>query len=720
MKNLISLLLVVFFAGIATAQNVINTQVKTDRLSTLNEKFSDYTIFSMDTRQLNDLKRSNHDNLVASINLSKNQSWDLVLEPNDLRAASYQAILYTDKGEESWAYELSTYKGYANQNNENEVRLTIKDDYVSGYISEGGELYYIEPVSQIVKSSQSNDFVIYRTSDMKQTANITCQADHLESNTEMVENDAQLKSGSSVGCYTLELAIEADYEYYQIHGDEANEVILSIMNEVEGVYASTFGLDIAITYQGLYTSANDPYSDSITTSGYIISEFRNYWNNNKQDVQRDLAHLFTGRSMSGVSVGVAFTNATCSSASFAYGVSQNIGSFYNSRFVLTAHEIGHNLNAQHSHGENCSGAGSIMCSGVQPGNFYFSDAAQTAIFAKLDASGDCLAGNKPTGLEAETTCSSVSLAWEGSSTADYDVRVRPIQTANWTTYSSNTNGLKIENLDPQEYEFQVKKACAAESGFSESALFSSSQSIALQLNVFLEGAYDTNTDLMRTNINDLKLLPGQANNLTAGQPYSTAPWNYYGIEGLNWTDANYKAIEAQHGGTKVVDWVLTSFRTSPSPQDEIIRAAALLLEDGTIVYLENDIFSAYNLSSVYVVIEHRNHMGIMSPQPINADDNCTLAYDFSSNDSYVEQSGIGFGQNKVQSRWAMLCGDGNQSVDSMSFDITGSDKSIWIAENGFYGVYSNSDYNMDGDITGGDKAVWGPNNGKSSRVLKSY
>lgn len=721
MKSLITLLFAVFFLGTITAQNTINTQVKTDRLSTLDEKFSDYTIFSMDTRQLNDLRKSTSQTFSANISLSKNQSWDLVLIPNDLRAASYQAIVYTDKGEQTWDYEVHTYKGYANQNTENEVRLTIKDDHVSGYISEGDDLYYIEPVRQIVKSSNSNDFVIYLTSDMTQTTNITCQADHLQEGVEIVENDATLKSGGAAGCYTLELAIEADYEYYQIHGDESNNIIMGIMNEVEGVYSTDFGLDIDITYQGLYTTENDPYSDSITTSGYIISEFRNYWNSNKQDVHRDLAHLFTGRSMNGVSVGVAFTNATCSSVSFAYGVSQNIASFANSRFVLTAHEIGHNLNAQHSHGESCSGGGSIMCSGVQPGAFYFSEAAKTAISAKLNAITDCLGGSKPGGLTADTGCSTVNLTWEGSADADYAVRVRPTGTVAWTNYDSPTNTLQIDNLEAQEYEFQVRKGCnATEDGFSEAVSFTMSQSIALQLNVFLEGAYDESTDRMRTNVNNLKLLPGQADNPTAGQPYSAAPWYYYGIEGLDWTAADYQAIEAQYGGTKVVDWILVSFRTSILPEDEMLRAAALLLEDGTVVFPEDDIFSAYNLTSVYVVIEHRNHMGIMSPEPLNVDDNCTLAYDFTTDDSYIDAEGIGFGQTKRQTRWAMFCGDGNQAGDNMSYDITGSDKSIWVAENGFSRAYSNSDYNMDGDITGADKALWVRNNGKSSRVLKSY
>lgn len=151
-----------------------------------------------------------------------------------------------------------------------------------------------------------------------------------------------------------------------------------------------------------------------------------------------------------------------------------------------------------------------------------------------------------------------------------------------------------------------------------------------------------------------------------------------------------------------------------------MRAAALLLEDGTVVFPEDNIFSTYNLTSLYVVIEHRNHMGIMTPQLIDANENCALAHDFTSSDSYIPQEGIGFGQTINNNRWLMHAGDGNQISDEMSYDITGSDKSQWLSENGDFLNYTAADYNLDGDVNGADKIAWEANNGKSSRVLKSY
>ena len=84
--------------------------------------------------------------------------------------------------------------------------------------------------------------------------------------------------------------------------------------------------------------------------------------------------------------------------------------------------------------------------------------------------------------------------------------------------------------------------------------------VDIELYAWLEGAYDPTLGEMRnTLVSTRKLLPGQtpasalATPTPAGQPYSVAPWNYAGIEGAGWTDADYMGDET--------DWVLVSFRT---------------------------------------------------------------------------------------------------------------------------------------------------------------
>jgi len=258
-------------------------------------------------------------------------------------------------------------------------------------------------------------------------------------------------------------------------------------------------------------------------------------------------------------------------------------------------------------------------------------------------------------------------------------------------------------------------SCEQESllpGGDELARLDKSSCININLHAYLEGAYNPTDRKMGTNLHTRGLLPGQkpaglsTGATPAGQPYSTAPWNYFGTEGKSWGDENYTGNET--------DWVLISFRTDIAKDTEIARAAALMNKDGRMTFQTDCALQTSETDALYVVIEHRNHMGIMSPQPIQIE-NGTLTYDFRAEDSY-NGNGTGYGQREVApGTWAMYAGDADQS-DLISYDINGSDNNMWIEQNGSFNVYLPADCNLDGDVNGADKGSWVINNGLSSRV----
>ncbi len=242
--------------------------------------------------------------------------------------------------------------------------------------------------------------------------------------------------------------------------------------------------------------------------------------------------------------------------------------------------------------------------------------------------------------------------------------------------------------------------------------------VDIQLYALLQGAYDEATVGMQTMLNTQRgLLPGQTptSNLVsptpAGQPYNAPPWNYTGTEGETWTDAEYEAYPVD-----VVDWILVSYRTEISPDTELAEGAGLLHQDGSISFPNRCILPATSgLDSVYIIIEHRTHIGIMTPVKIPIVDN-VLSYDFRLEDSYKDATS--FGQKQLPSgEWGMYSGDGDQS-DFPSYDISGPDKVLWFLTNGVFDTYLPADYNMDGDISGADKVIWSENNGISSRIPK--
>lgn len=230
----------------------------------------------------------------------------------------------------------------------------------------------------------------------------------------------------------------------------------------------------------------------------------------------------------------------------------------------------------------------------------------------------------------------------------------------------------------------------------------------LDIAVNLEGPYDLQTGLMSTTLNTVRaILPGMSGNPVAGQPYDVAPWYYLGNEGLGWTDADYTPT--------MVDWVLVSFRTNETKSSEVFRIAGLLNEDGTLEFPETCINVSELSGSYYIVIEHRNHMAVMSPVKVSLV-NRTLTWDFRVADSYMVG---GNGSKELTAGvWAMFAGDCNQIDDPVQSDINGQDKASWLLDNGKFGVYLTSDIDMNGDVTGGDKAAWLLNNGVFGSVKK--
>ncbi len=232
----------------------------------------------------------------------------------------------------------------------------------------------------------------------------------------------------------------------------------------------------------------------------------------------------------------------------------------------------------------------------------------------------------------------------------------------------------------------------------------------LQVSVYLEGAYDDAIGAMNTALYaPHKLLPGMTENQSAdGQPYNMAPWNYTGIEGIGWSDADYNPNS--------VDWILVSLRSGMAKSTEVFQAAGLLLKDGTIELVGPCRLTGLTEPAYYIVLEHRNHLMIMSQTPV-APSGGELVYDFTTTDSY--SGGAGAGQKQIlPGVYAMFVGDVDQINDVTGSDINASDKTIIEIENGLFNDYLPSDFNMDGDVNGNDKIDWFMNNGIFGTVPK--
>ncbi len=208
----------------------------------------------------------------------------------------------------------------------------------------------------------------------------------------------------------------------------------------------------------------------------------------------------------------------------------------------------------------------------------------------------------------------------------------------------------------------------------------------LDLKVYLEGPFN-GTD-MNTTLNSMNLLP-------TSQPYNVSPWNYSGTESV-----------AAIPNTNVVDWILVELRDAASAQGATgstvyARKAGFLLNDGSIVDLDGtsnlQITAQTGLvNDMYVVIWHRNHLGIMSADPVTLF-NYAGSYDFSTGSNKVYGGSAGY---KLLNTgiWGMVVGDinGDKTINDIDID------NAWAPDAGDAG-YKAGDLNFDGEVNNIDK-----------------
>jgi hypothetical protein len=274
------------------------------------------------------------------------------LEPYDLRAANYRAAdesgSFTITSSSLDQSPIGTYRGKVLSDN-SEVRLTVSAELVEGVIVSSEKTFYIEPLSRYEESAGPTEYILYEESDIQNDGlcGVTLE--------EKVENFSGRFSAADTSpmVQEIELATEADYEYVKLMGSAraANDHILSIINQVEGIYKKDLNLSFKVVYQHTWSTEQDPYTS--TEPAALIEEFIDHWKTGFSEIDKDLAHMWTGKDFDGSVVGIARVGVTCRAPGSSYGISQHVKTAIG-RLAVTAHEIGHNFNATHMSDESCT------------------------------------------------------------------------------------------------------------------------------------------------------------------------------------------------------------------------------------------------------------------------------------------------------------------------------------------------------------------------------
>ncbi|HEX6188686.1 MAG TPA: zinc-dependent metalloprotease family protein [Pyrinomonadaceae bacterium] len=286
-----------------------------------------------------------------------NRNLDIELTPHDLRAPNYRAEEVGTDGQlhPVKSGPIHTFKGTVRGMEGALARFTVDEKRVEGLILTRSAQYFIEPARKYSSAAGSSDYLLYDSSDAIESSVSGCGvtlSEAVESQVESIQSrvdpsmSSQQPTDSAAIASTLrvvQLATEADYEHVTKSGGstQANDEILSIMNQVDGIYNTDLGIGFTIVYQHTWATANDPYT--ATSASGTLSEFRSYWNDNKGTVARDLAHLFTARSMNDYA-GYAWIGVVCALPGQSYAVSL-VRAWR--PVTIVAHEIGHNFGGTH-------------------------------------------------------------------------------------------------------------------------------------------------------------------------------------------------------------------------------------------------------------------------------------------------------------------------------------------------------------------------------------
>ncbi len=216
--------------------------------------------------------------------------------------------------------------------------------------------------------------------------------------------------------------------------------------------------------------------------------------------------------------------------------------------------------------------------------------------------------------------------------------------------------------------------------------------------IFLQGSY-TGSGTMTTTLNSSGKLPFH-------HPYNDTLgiWDYPGSERVYNMPAD------------IVDWVLVELRTGTAANTIVGSRAALLKSNGSIVDLDGSSQVKFNRivpGNYYIVIRHRNHLPIMSANPVNLSFTNSSLYDFST--AQTQAYGTEPMANLGSSVFGMIAGDANGDGSINATDLN----TYWIPQNGTMYDYQSktADFNLDATVNATDlNTYWIPENGKATQV----
>jgi hypothetical protein len=233
--------------------------------------------------------------------------------------------------------------------------LTEQGQLRARVLLEAGDSYWVQPLTDAVPAAEPDEYVVYHESQVLPSeagCGVPIGQPAIDQPAAPAPGGPISGAGTRGALKIAEIAFDADYEYFLSRGSSVASVenrIDSIVNAINIQYERDIDVRHEIVAVIVRTSINDPYT--ATTSIGLLNQFDAVWEGTPalDSIQRDTAHLFTGRSFIPVDGFIGFARiAVICSPTNAYGWSESdwTGNFAGVTDI-TAHELGHNWAGQH-------------------------------------------------------------------------------------------------------------------------------------------------------------------------------------------------------------------------------------------------------------------------------------------------------------------------------------------------------------------------------------
>ncbi|MEM6319091.1 MAG: hypothetical protein AAF960_15565 [Bacteroidota bacterium] len=229
----------------------------------------------------------------------------------------------------------------------------------------------------------------------------------------------------------------------------------------------------------------------------------------------------------------------------------------------------------------------------------------------------------------------------------------------------------------------------------------------LKARVYLQAALERGSELMEDKLRVQNYLPIE-------EPYGAliASKNNFHYEHFNnnWKEKTTSTVLEVSGVNAIVDWLFLELRNKENYNQVVATRSALLQRDGDVVDMDGISKVAFDVEPAfyYVCIRHRNHLGVMTNQPILLNESPDII-DFSKPSTPI------YGENarkQIDDKMALWGGnaDSNEYIvfqgggvalpdtDIMFFDMLQDKNNVNQSLNFISKGYSASDVNMDGRL----------------------